>query len=736
MSSDTTSSRALARAENIALLYLLHRVPEPPSKNPRLDCETPLGQHTLTLGDERRICSTLAFLAYPKDDPNRVAAVCLQEDINAECINIILSINKRTQTGEHGTLLLLKKNFEMIFAILANPSGKKRYEADNDVQYFLLIVAQEDSANVEAQVFQFIVDMCSLRILTRLNLRPRARADKRIRPPINESLLKVTKFIKASHGESDRTQYARSQFLARAKDVIKLTDEWRNHQTPCRLESLVDSVYHLESVRDVHSLIESIPNAVVNPTGRKSLSNIIAKVARYRAAAKYLCSITKTIFQARKLRVVLAELPPGSFAKTTVPDVYDFDMLKNMNQVQNSGMNETRLKFVCNKLGVQQDTATRTLADQTRETLKSGKIHAEIQLLYFLELQRSSRHSARRRVLSPRVICSNKDACWLCNQFILMHGKMHVPKSHGRIYPGWTLPALNIPLCADLERRFNIRLQQRIRQSLDSLSKGSQPTRHLDPNESTLLTLRGSYSTLNLPVRDDANQGQACDSGTRECPTLIAYNEADGSLLKKSRSSSRAMLEIESPSSTREAEAKSDPGVAVSVHAERVPGDSESTIISNARDKTTAKLSQTGLITPDAKPVTPRTPASDNNVIHRDKTTSMVLQKGQISRWHMLGQLNIQVQYDDSSKNLATRSETNSRKLLSYTMEHLTHDELVQASNQIEPSIINLESLTGEIDMKTDSGGCLYLSVNEIVYRLRMLSTEQGLEMDHNLDSF
>ncbi|KAH8784609.1 hypothetical protein BGZ57DRAFT_950993 [Hyaloscypha finlandica] len=59
-------------------------------------------------------------------------------------------------------------------------------------------------------------------------------------------------------------------------------------------------------------------------------------------------------------------------------------------------------------------------------------VHAEIQLLFFYELQPESPR--------PRIICSNKSACYLCNLFFQVHGGFCIPKTHGRIYDKWILP--------------------------------------------------------------------------------------------------------------------------------------------------------------------------------------------------------------------------------------------------------------------------------------------------------
>lgn len=60
------------------------------------------------------------------------------------------------------------------------------------------------------------------------------------------------------------------------------------------------------------------------------------------------------------------------------------------------------------------------------------KVHATIQLLFFYEL-----HPDLPR---PRIICSSRSACYLCNIFFHLHGGFHVPRTHGRLYDKWILP--------------------------------------------------------------------------------------------------------------------------------------------------------------------------------------------------------------------------------------------------------------------------------------------------------
>jgi hypothetical protein len=75
-----------------------------------------------------------------------------------------------------------------------------------------------------------------------------------------------------------------------------------------------------------------------------------------------------------------------------------------------------------------------------------------------------------------------------------MYGKIHTPRCHGRLYPGWRLPFS--PRLKEIEQRFNRELANHIRNSLTTLLSRRKKTVYPDPPESTLLTLPVSASTL------------------------------------------------------------------------------------------------------------------------------------------------------------------------------------------------------------------------------------------------
>ena len=115
------------------------------------------------------------------------------------------------------------------------------------------------------------------------------------------------------------------------------------------------------------------------------------------------------------------------------------------------------------------------------------KVHAEIQLLFFYEL-----NSERMR---PRTICSSKDACYLCDLFFRLHGQYYVPRTHGRLYHRWTLPDWHVLLPEIRRHDFDILLRNfsdilklKVKVALD---RG--PIRATHPDESTLV---GSLSPI------------------------------------------------------------------------------------------------------------------------------------------------------------------------------------------------------------------------------------------------
>lgn len=114
------------------------------------------------------------------------------------------------------------------------------------------------------------------------------------------------------------------------------------------------------------------------------------------------------------------------------------------------------------------------------------RIHAEIQLLFHYEQQPQIK-------LRPRVICSSKNACFLCNTFIRLHNQFYTPKTHGKLYPLWTLPDIStlslgrsrIEELGKLYKQFNSLIEEKVISCLETKSLV-----RLYDNESRILIIR------------------------------------------------------------------------------------------------------------------------------------------------------------------------------------------------------------------------------------------------------
>ncbi|OBT56679.1 hypothetical protein VE04_03553, partial [Pseudogymnoascus sp. 24MN13] len=144
------------------------------------------------------------------------------------------------------------------------------------------------------------------------------------------------------------------------------------------IRDILRQTYHLISPADLSLLLKDLK---IDPTLKPYLLNTLGKISGYYSASSFLVRAARN----KKCRVF----------QTIVVETFQIDV----------------------PLSLKKDHI---------------KVHAEIQLLFFYEL-----HPHLRR---PRIICSSKSACYLCNLFFSLHGVFHIHRSHGRLYEKWTLP--------------------------------------------------------------------------------------------------------------------------------------------------------------------------------------------------------------------------------------------------------------------------------------------------------
>ncbi|KAL5333678.1 hypothetical protein BJX70DRAFT_380326 [Aspergillus crustosus] len=474
-------------AENIAISYLLRNIPAPPSTN-RTDClPASKRRSTLSFDTERKLAGTLAFIAHSKDDVDHIPALCLEEDPESGILKVILAVNKASYNDGEDAICRIKQGFEHIFAILATVSESTRY------------------GDIGDQILTAVVSMCSSRILSRLRLAHswRTTTKRPLKGTLQEALLAV-KIVRQKLNDKTVLETAEN-FTLRARAVEKLLDSWSQYQVDARLVEVVEGIHQLQQIVGLPDLIGIIPNQDMSPNARKSLLNIVSKVGRYWEAARFLYRTAKKSHLARAMRTVPVRLPERAFA-TPIIEGYSPELRSKITEATPRGSQQKLLREICAILKISQQDAINRYSSQVIRTLRAAKIHAEIQLIAHCELECP-------RFL-PRVICSSKDACFLCNLCLQLYQKTYTPKSHGRLYPGWRLPC--IPQLAELEQRLSQTLRDHFKETCVALLSTRQKAIYPDPNESTLFTLPLSTSTTRGSILSEATKAGSCISQALE----------------------------------------------------------------------------------------------------------------------------------------------------------------------------------------------------------------------------
>ncbi|KNG82401.1 hypothetical protein ANOM_009422 [Aspergillus nomiae NRRL 13137] len=466
-----TCDPAIVCAENIATLSLFHSIPVPPISN-KVGLAPPDNEpYSLSFGRERKLAGTLAFLAHIKDDAEHIPAVCIEEDLDSCALNVILAVNKAKVHDGDGVIHRVQQGFEGIFKVLARISSES-----------------DESLNIKDQILSMVVSMCSCRILSRLRLSPTGRKPlkRSIKDTLDEAAMAFARIDRRKL--EDRSLLISMELLAsKVKEARKLVDSWSRYQVTPRLVDLVHGIYQIYQVEQLPVIVNLIPNRDMSPSARESFLNIVGKVSQYRNAARFLYRTAKTFPLARKMRTVPVHLSQDAFSTPSL-DGYTPDLLSKVVEGSPKGKQPQIFKEICRALDLGEQRATDQFSRQVKKSIKEAKIHAEVQIITYCEL--------RSPASLPRVICSSKDACFLCNLFIQVYKKIYTPRSHGRLYPGWRLP--RVPQLRELEQRFCQSLEDILRESRTALLSAGRKTLYPCPNESTLFTLGVSGTTVNI----------------------------------------------------------------------------------------------------------------------------------------------------------------------------------------------------------------------------------------------
>lgn len=248
------------------------------------------------------------------------------------------------------------------------------------------------------------------------------------------------------------------------------------------------------------NLLDHIEDQDMQANSRAKLVDTLEKIARYRNGAVFLCQRAKRFPPLRRTSVELVQ-PPSSDFRTIPKCVFAGTVESALRDLHHGDIGFELIALPDWVLQRLRPTSEDDFAEQINETLQQSKIHAEIQILAHYE-------RAGPEVLPPRIIASSKDACYLCNACIRLHGKFCVPKSHDRLYTSWRLPTTQQFL--PLQRSLNDFLEQEIVSTTEIFCRLAKKPKVRFSNESTLFPIHISTSTLmkfsNMSSLDLASQ--------------------------------------------------------------------------------------------------------------------------------------------------------------------------------------------------------------------------------------
>ena len=186
------------------------------------------------------------------------------------------------------------------------------------------------------------------------------------------------------------------------------------------------------------ALLDTVP--VVNRSGQhdtgSSMRDHVGKVGRYRSATRYLVAAARklppfkriTICDVGKISSRLAPWVPAT--KAGLRNVLDRSSSSLPRPTRCQKMNAFRLESGCS---LASDQAGCLFQQRMSTARKTGKVHAEVQLLLYYDV-----YSANRL---PRVISASKIPCYLCSLFVAAHRRFRLQDTHGKLYTSWALPS-------------------------------------------------------------------------------------------------------------------------------------------------------------------------------------------------------------------------------------------------------------------------------------------------------
>ncbi|KAI8414874.1 hypothetical protein FOFC_04493 [Fusarium oxysporum] len=211
----------------------------------------------------------------------------------------------------------------------------------------------------------------------------------------------------------DKREYMRlSQVLISRIDAfqIKLAQGPSNTSAlDKKLELIINTFADISRISSLSTMLLEDIGPRMEPDLCSGLLNTIHKLAHYKTCAWTLVKLSRRYSILGRTSTIAVRLDDTAFGKPPAETV-GFKLEEHLKKLKK----EYNTNWDLDNFGQRLATNTKKFWEDFLRVTNEPKIHAEIQLMWHLERHPSSK--------PPRVLASNKDACFLCNAFISFHG--------------------------------------------------------------------------------------------------------------------------------------------------------------------------------------------------------------------------------------------------------------------------------------------------------------------------
>lgn len=355
-------------------------------------------------------------------------------------------------------------------------------------------------------LFQKVVRLDFARISTRLRLAKKYRIEASPIMQIHNVFLHSPK-RKSNCAKAEEFRCQLTRIITFYRNLKSKPTPQRNPSALYDMEQIIKAIHRLSRCSEFFPTLQSLSK--MEALQMETLKDLVDKIGHYYQACIELVSAARRKRNRMFRRIDVEDFEIRVPSCIRAPSARDsaLSLIKTLRASSDTSK-------VLQRFQNSESEAAAALARRVNATRSAIKVHAEIKLLFYYEVH--------PQCVTPRVICANKSACYLCDLFLKIHGRFQVPMTFGKLNERWILPdwldnvrADRLPALQTAIKQFDDVLDVQIKRLLTGVK------RMPDPKESAIgLSAHWSASSI-----EDSSQA-ALLVGRVRTQSIIKCSEA------------------------------------------------------------------------------------------------------------------------------------------------------------------------------------------------------------------